>query len=714
MILYRRENIQSLKRSTFSILKTVLLLFTVFAAARAAAGDLDLTFGGGGITPSAGTGEFVTGNAVIQPDGKILVGGYRPGNQQSVFVLARFLPNGLPDSTFGTNGLAVTPSGYGVFSVQLSKIALLPNGEIVAVGSARSPYLTSPVSRSNFFLIKYKADGSPDTNFGNNGSFTSSEGGFSTGATAVAVADDGKFVVAGYTGGSLKGPSVPVKILLYRFDAAGDLDSTFGNNGMVQTQLTTGDVSATSISIQPDKKIVVGSQYANSGVSLTRYNIDGTLDASFGTNGFVVVNDYNAGNISGILIQPDGKISAVGSAGSGSAGKFFALRVNTNGSRDAAFGSNGAVVTDITADSDAASGGVLQPDGKIIAVGYSYVNGNFATSDAAMVRYNRDGSLDPSFGDGGIVRTPAGFALGGAALQPDGKIVVATKNLRAIRFLGDASVGLPRPTAFDFDGDGWADFSVTRDTSGHFNWYAIENPSLDLLLNTEWGETTDKTVPADYDGDRKTDVAVFRPRDGIWYMIKSSDNVISATQFGRNGDIPVAADFDGDGAADKAVYRSGIWYILDSSNGGFRAMQFGVADDKPLAGDYDGDGKNDLAVYRAGTWYLQQSSAGFFAAQFGLADDVPVPADYDGDGKTDLAVYRRSNGTWYLQTSTQGFKAAPFGIADDILVPADYDGDGKTDIAVFRSGVWFIRSPNGELRSVFFGASTDSPIAAAR
>ncbi|MBA2747562.1 MAG: VCBS repeat-containing protein, partial [Tatlockia sp.] len=136
-----------------------------------------------------------------------------------------------------------------------------------------------------------------------------------------------------------------------------------------------------------------------------------------------------------------------------------------------------------------------------------------------------------------------------------------------------------------------------------------------------------------------------------------------AVQFGSAGDIPVAADYDGDRRTDYAVYRpsNGVWYMLQSTKG-FGAIQFGNDTDKPVVADYDNDGKADQAVYRAGTWYVMNSSKGLSVAQFGNAADSPVPADYDGDGKTDFAVYRdeKGAGMWYImQSGGSGVTNAP-------------------------------------------------------
>ncbi len=223
-------------------------------------------------------------------------------------------------------------------------------------------------------------------------------------------------------------------------------------------------------------------------------------------------------------------------------------------------------------------------------------------------------------------------------------------------------------------------------------------------------------TPADFDGDGKTDVAVFRPR-GAWYLLQST-NGFTAVQFGQAGDKPQPADYDGDGKADVAVFRpsNGAWYIQRSRDG-FTGVSFGAAADKPVAADYDGDGKTDIAVYRGGIWYLLRSSLGFTGVTFGDSNDKPVFADYDGDGKTDVAVFRPSNGTWYYLRSSDGsFSATLFGNSTDLPAPGDYDGDRKADYAVFRpsEGNWYIlQSGSNSFRAQLWGVNGDLPVPAA-
>ncbi|MGH2773623.1 MAG: choice-of-anchor P family protein, partial [Actinomycetota bacterium] len=193
----------------------------------------------------------------------------------------------------------------------------------------------------------------------------------------------------------------------------------------------------------------------------------------------------------------------------------------------------------------------------------------------------------------------------------------------------------------DFDGDGDSDVSVYRPSTG--GWFIKDQQPFG------WGgHSSDKPVPGDYDGDGVGDAAVYRAATGVWYIRGQG----SVSFGGDPSDLPVPADYDGDGDTDVAVYRAsiGVWYVnrLEGQPSDVSAANFGGSPaDQPVPADYDGDGTADVAIFRAatGTWFVQNQ----FNVQWGGAADKPVPGDYDGDGDADIAVYRASAGDWYVR-----------------------------------------------------------------
>jgi hypothetical protein len=255
-----------------------------------------------------------------------------------------------------------------------------------------------------------------------------------------------------------------------------------------------------------------------------------------------------------------------------------------------------------------------------------------------------------------------------------------------------------RRVKMDFDGDGRADIGVYRPSQG-----TAYISGLSRSATYTGGLSTDIPVAGDYDGDRKSDPAIFRAGTGEWLVGLSSTGAGIVSTFGADGDIPVPGDYNGDGKTDIGIFRpaTGNWFLQTGT------YTFGASGDVPIPGDYNGDGKTDIGVFRpsTGEWFLGTGAV----YTFGASGDIPAPGDYNGDGKTDIAVYRPSTGTWYLGTGV----IYTWGGGGDIPVPGDYDGDGKTDIAVFRpsTGAWYIIESRTSIGAIYtWGGDGDIPI----
>jgi uncharacterized delta-60 repeat protein len=411
---------------------------TEFAVARyTSAGALDTTFGSGGeVLTQFGFSTYSEANSVaIQADGAIVVAGF--SNQDSIgreFALARYTSAGALDTTFNSTGEVLTQFGFSTYS-EANSVAIQADGAIVVAGSSDQNDFGPP--GTEFAVARYTSAGALDTTFNSTGEVLTQFGSSADSeANSVAIQADGAIVVAGSSGQ----PS-GTECAVARYTSAGALDTTFGTGGEVLTQFgSSADSEAKSVAIQANGAIVVAGDISQGFVNelaLARYTTSGSLDSSFNSTGEVLSDLPNLSsaypNATSVSIQqPDGKIVVVGYASVLTAGigntDFFVARYNTDGTLDTTFGTGGVVFTAFNGSGqNDATGVALQANGDIVVVGYSFQGG--IGQEFAVARYTSSGALDTTFGTGGEVLTQFGSSTGGfatsVAIQANGAIVVA-------------------------------------------------------------------------------------------------------------------------------------------------------------------------------------------------------------------------------------------------------------------------------------------------
>ncbi|HXG68362.1 MAG TPA: delta-60 repeat domain-containing protein [Blastocatellia bacterium] len=411
---------------------------------------LDQTFGTNGkVTTGFSRLRDVATSIAIQTDGKILVAGIADTGSATAsdFAVARYNINGTLDPAFGQRGKVLID--FMQNEDRCYALGIQNDGKIITAGSVViGGYFDFGVARHN-------TDGSVDASFGSNGKARIDFGGPVEEAYALALQPDGKIIIAGTS---------QRDFALSRLNADGTLDGTFGSGGVIRTNFDgSSEDIATSITIQKDGKIIVagGSIGLYPSLGLVRYNTDGSPDLTFGVNGKVSTN-LNNRNLAAkaIALQPDGKLLVTGAvSGISSAWDFFVARYDATGNLDRDFGDSGFVIADLGGHDEEGKAIALQHNGKIFIAGMTGQSN--AVTDFCVMRYNSDGSLDPSFAAGGQMVTDFfGMAdrIYAMAVQPDGYIVAtghADKNERdaefaLIRFQGDLPT--PRITGVSVNG----------------------------------------------------------------------------------------------------------------------------------------------------------------------------------------------------------------------------------------------------------------------
>jgi uncharacterized delta-60 repeat protein len=375
-------------------------------------GGLDPGFGGG---PGLVTATFA-GSAralALQDDGRILV--------LSSDAVARYEADGTLDTTFGSGGVVAVAFGSGL-DVEAQDVVVQPDGRIVVGGHVGARF----GSPSDFALARYEADGSPDTTFGVAGAVVTDFAGFTDRAHQVLLQADGKIVLGGHA--TISGGN---DYAVVRYTAAGVLDASFGAGGKATANIAGATDLALAAALQADGKVVLGGRVAASGgadpdVGLVRFDASGALDPSFGQQG-VVRSDLSGGSwdeVSAVAIAGDGGILVAVQALLGGTFDFVLAKFDPSGTLDPAFATAGVATTAFgTSDDSARALGIL-PDGRIVLAGQAK---SPTVIDVALAVYQADGTPDATFGDAGLL-TVDFFGGGDSAqclvVQNDGKVVV--------------------------------------------------------------------------------------------------------------------------------------------------------------------------------------------------------------------------------------------------------------------------------------------------
>ena len=670
-----------------------------------------------------GSSSFVA-QTVIQPDGKIIIGGLFPSvGGVTRNNIARLNADGTLDSTFNP--------GTGA-SGTVQSLAVQADGKIL-VGGNFATFNGTASAR----LARLNADGSFDT------TFTVGTGAASD-VNAIVPLSDGKILIGGafVTYNGTTGVN-----RFARLNANGTLDTTF-------TTGTSSNGTVRSIVLQPDNKILIGGAFTTYNAvarnRIARVNADGTLDTTFN------VGTGASNTVASVALQTDGKVLIGGLFVTyNTVTRNRIARLNTDGTLDTAFDSGAGANSDVNQI-------IPLSNGKTLIAGNFTLIGGLPRNRVA--RLNANGSFDATF----LTGLGANSAIRALVQQADGKLLaggvfdIFNVNARTgiARFSNDSD------TFIDFEGDGKTDYGIIRRAGPLSPWtWWINNSSNGAISTFNFGTSpNDIPQPGDFDGDGKDDIAMWRntPQAGqvsAYYIVQSATNTVRVIPFGQNSDVPLVEDYDGDGKDDLSVWRApavaqgagqATWYYLGSLNNPNNnityvswGMRHGTQSDQvddPYPGDMDGDGRADFTVQRRtditvaslstpATFHTLLANGNItYVNDFGFMGDRIVPGDYDGDGKTDIAVCRgfniSGNTTWYIRYSS--------GIPDSSTLfgrgfnfaQGDYDGDGKTDIGYFivittdTTGFWYISSADSSTHFFRWGAmpaggagSGDLPIA---
>lgn len=611
-------------------------------------------------------------------------------------------------------------------------VAIQPDGRVIAVGSVPR----SGGTDTDFAVMRFLADGTPDPSFGSAGRVTTDFAGLNDVARAVAIQPDGAIVAAGTTttaaGAFLpNAPAAPHAIAaIARYTPAGSLDAGFGAGGKIEDQhpawsWNLSPHNVTAVAVAPTGEILVSvgiyqSELAVYDYQLQRYGADGVQLESWGSI------DASLGSLHPFAFSSAGRVVTLGKNLNPhhSLWQYYRgrlVRYTPAGSLDTTF--NGTGILDSTSLLDAQAVAV-QADDKIVVARWD-----------SIVRVTEAGAVDTTYGQGGAVHSASASNNYGAVTIGAGGTIVAAGRIPEIASRPDLATDFAvlatggsgqiiLNVAIDFGGVDFADAVRIVGSDVIVAGLSTRAGRTDIawtrLVLNPWRPLTGRAVASDWDGDGKADMIV-TSSTGEWRIATSRTGFAGreAYVWGAPTDTPVVADFDGNGRMDLAVYHASdqsSWYIIDPAL--FQtAYRWGSAGDLPVEGDYGGDTRTDTAVFRpqTGEWLIYDPITGYSGRyQWGQLFDVPVPRDYDGDGRTDLAIYRPSTGVWAVfDLATGAVRMYQWGMPGDLAIPGDYLGTGQMQIAIYRpaDGRWWIFNPaTGQYFGLQWGAPGDVPV----
>ena len=606
MSLYSAMTARSYWRYCLAMICLLVGALLVAPVVYARAGDLDPSFGNNGVALNPADSSSTAEGIVTLPNGKTIVSTtqYIANLSSFVLVLVKLNADGSLDTGFGTGGSVITD--LGVYRSPLPMFTL-PDGKLLVVGTTGSSFVNEP---RDFLVARYNSNGSLDTTFGSGGKITTDFAGRRDKASAALLLPDGKIVV----GGSSTLGSEPSDFAVARYLADGSLDNSFGIAGKLTTNVgSTADDHIQALTLQSDGKLIAAGS-SNAKLALIRYAVDGSSDQAFGNAGLVMEADTRMRSARAVSVQADGKILAAVDAVLPPYNPDFALvRYNSNGTLDASFGNVGKVITDF-GGVDYAKAMDLQQDGQIILAGVvNDVTIDFIPptcgigGDLGLARYDSNGNLDGTFGNGGKVVTPARSSQLAMSVV-EGKITLAGTvcntstgglyRLAHARYLNDS--GLPQPGWWwnpDESGRGFG-IEVSQNTlvmagylydaSGRATWYTSAGPITNNTLYQGALQSfgNGQTLSGPY-----KPYSLTNPNAGNVTMQFS--DATHGTLTWPGGTIPIERYVFGAGAS--GFQPESGWWWNDSESG--RGFSLEVQGNKLVIGGYMYDGQGNPVWY---------------------------------------------------------------------------------------------------------------------